>query len=79
MVTYTINANTIAEMAGGYIDIDRVEEGPSRVAENPFRIFLKIGYFNIGNLEELKGRGFNLLGFGVDEEGKLFIDFDIAQ
>lgn len=68
----------IKEMAGGLLWEERIEESDSRVARNPFRVVLRVHGFGIGNLNALKGRGFELLCFGVNEEGKLYIDFDVA-
>lgn len=68
----------VKDMCGGFISIDTVQESDSCVSRNPFRIVLKTRGFNIGNLNVLKGRGFELLCFGINEEGKLYIDFDVA-
>ena len=68
----------IRQMSGGFISIDTVQESESLVSRNPFRVVLKTRGFNIGNLNALKGRGFELLCFGINDEGKLYIDFDVA-
>jgi hypothetical protein len=68
----------IRQMCAGFISIDSVQESDSCCSKNPFRIVLKTKGFNIGNLNVLKGRGFELLCFGITDEGKLYIDFDVA-
>ena len=74
-----MSKKTIEQMAGGLFSIATIQESHSIVSDNPFRVVLKDGYMNIGNLDALEGRGFKMLGFGIDEQGKLFIDFDVAR
>ena len=74
-----LTKKVIEDMAGGYLPFEKVEEGQSWVNENAFRVTMKSRSFNIGNLRELNGRGFELLCFGIGDDGKLFIEFDIAS
>ena len=74
-----LNKKAIKEMAGGYLFEDTIEESDSMVGNNPFRVVLRTRGFGIGNLNALEGRGFKLLCFGINDEGKLYIDFEVAS
>jgi hypothetical protein len=75
-----ITKKIVEQMAGGYLPFESVEDGKSWLNPDSFRVILKTDGFNIGNLEALKERGFELLAFGItDDDKKLYIEFEVAK
>jgi hypothetical protein len=71
------NKKDVIEMLGGYARVRDVRDGKSLVSENPIDVVLSERYMNIGNLEALRGRGFEFTGCGITDDGYLSLTFDV--